>query len=174
MPPSDPIVEQPERDEILAAAVQRAASNKDKDQQASAIEAVRKEIGLHTYETAKQILSTIEYAFRTELIPFVEQVIGIVQQANKPVPHQLRQWLQAIQTTCESAPQSLREGIRAYENLTFAAIVAIDGSTVDANKRKEVIAGIRLLLTSHDGVLSYVRSQKTQLRNFLRDCNWPQ
>jgi hypothetical protein len=174
---SEQILEQAEAEErnpTLDHAEQRAAMPTEAQaQQVKAVEAVRREIGRETYDTAKKVLPTLEYAIRTQYRPFVARVVAMAQQANKPVPDQMRQWLTAIDAACDSCPRSLRHGIAAYDSLSFAAIAWTDGRTIDSNKRAEQIATIRQLLRNHDGMLSFLKSQKEQLEFFIRQSNWP-
>jgi hypothetical protein len=159
--------------QILEHAEQRAALTTENEEQAKLVEAVRQAIGRNAYDTAKRVLPGIEQAINEDYQPFVAWVIAIAQKANKPISDQLRQWLQAIGTGCVSCPQSLRAGIAAYESLSFASIVWTDGRTIDENKRREAIGSIRMLLNSHDGQLSFLKSQKGQVESFIQQNDWP-
>ncbi len=159
--------------QILEQADRRAAGTDEKAQQAQAVAAVRQEIGRATYDTAKRVLPIIERAINEDYRPFVARVVAIAQKANKPVPNQLTHWLNAIGRSCDSCPQTLREGMAAYDRLSFASIAWTDGRTIDVNNRASAVAEIRAMLRNHDGMLSFLKSQKGQAESFIQQNDWP-
>ena len=161
--------------EVLQEAAQRAtaANNETKVNQQEVIDQMRQDIGPQRYEECKRQLPEIERAINTTYLPFAAQVEAIANKSQCPFPNPLRGWVVAIQNLCVQGPQQLREGIAAYEQLSFSQVRHNDGQSVDVNVRAALVSGIRQLLGSHDGMLVFLENQKAQAERFIKETDWP-
>lgn len=133
--------------------------------QAEAVEAMRAEIGPQHYRVAQQQLPVIEQAIQQIYAPFMAQATTI--KFGLSVPSQVRAWCADMEQMF-TVPESLRRGIRSYEEMQVP-IWPMDGKSVDSNQRAAVIAGTRTLLMSHDGCLTHLDSRKRQIEGYIRE-----
>lgn len=138
-----------------------------------AVTMVRDEIGLATYEAAKQQLTILEKAIREDYLPWVNRITRIAQDVGD-FPGPIRQAVETIGKMCEAGPRQLRSGITMYEGLEFKRDLAWkDGRQVDINKRAWYIAETGRQLRSFDGLLSAMKSQRGQAETYIRQAEWP-
>jgi hypothetical protein len=143
-----------------------AAGREKQTEREQVVEAMKEEIGLQRYPEAKRQLPILERAINEEFLPFTAHVRSLALTASTPLPTPVQQWLTSIENICATASQEVRAGIEGWERLSFAEVAGNDGR-VDVMKRAAVVAGLRQLLCSHDGKVSFMRTQKTQAQEYI-------
>ncbi len=140
---------------------------------AAVIACMKQEIGPQHYEQAKQQLPLLEQVINTDLLPFVSRLRALAMKAGTPLPTQIQQKLSQMEEACVTGPRQLRDGMKGFEQLRYEDLLWKDGRSVDVMVRASLIASLRQLLKSHDGLLSYWRSEQRQIEDWLRESHWP-
>jgi hypothetical protein len=134
---------------------------------------MRQDIGPQYYEEAKRQLPEIVRAIGTTYLPFVDRVNVIAKTATRPLRDDIQRSLSRLQEMGAQGPEQLRQGIEAYEELSFQQVLYKDGRSVDINKRAEIVAGIRQALRTYDGWLSAMKREMSQVEQYITDSRWP-
>ena len=147
------------QDQAAACAAARKA------EEAEAVESVRRELQAD-YEQATQQLPILKKGLR-EYVAYAEEVEAIANEYEE-YPDVLRRFVTEMKQNF-TAPEQIEEGIRRYRTFSFQDVVFKDGHQVDVNRRAAFITTTRLLLRSHDGRLSRLKSLQGQADTFLKE-----
>ncbi|QPD04928.1 MAG: hypothetical protein Nkreftii_002702 [Candidatus Nitrospira kreftii] len=145
----------------------RAAESAGQDQ---AVDAMRQELQA-CYAEAKSKLPSLDKAVN-EARAFLNKMQALAATCRQPLPALVVQHVNEMTLLCDSAPRQVREGLAAFENLSFSQVVWKDGSSLDVNQRTALLATIRGGLAGwHAG--RRLQAVQAEITTYLETAQWP-
>jgi hypothetical protein len=140
--------------------------------EAAAVEAVREQIGRHTYEEARRQLPILEQGL-AETRAWLGQLARIERTSGASL-ELFRDILASMTQLCDAGTQEIRRGLAGFEQLAFGHIAsALHPHQVDETQRVVLIERIRQDLRSFDGRVSFLKSQQARVDQAIRESGWP-
>jgi hypothetical protein len=158
--------------DILEAAESRisGANAAAKTAKEEGIEHLRREIGLTTYERAKEQLVVLERFLNGEVAPFVTRTRAIQQQTADPLPPQLQKMLGELSDYCHSVPRRIRDGVAGYQQLR---VPLLPDGRVDPNQCRNLVFHVKASLNAWDGWRGRCEFLMGQVTTWIREVGWP-
>lgn len=135
------------------------------------IDAMRDEIGREHHERANVELPKLEEFIEQEMRPWLARITRLLVKADNPLPPEQQRYLQEMQTTCDTVPRIIRQGLAGWDHLMPP--VSQDGRSMDPYMRRELVAGVRFCLTNWNGRQSRLETLRASIEEFLTLSNWP-